>query len=82
MATSVTDMGLVSPTVRGVDMVMHNLGNKLSRGVSLTSGEQLIPITVGAHSAMYAYGSDMAHFRLSEKAMPEIALGALANYMG
>ncbi len=74
-------MSLTSPTVTGVDMVMQNLGNKLSRGMELTSGEQLIPITVGAHNANYAFGPDMRHFTLSSRPLPEIAQGALADYM-
>ena len=75
-------IGLLSEVVTGTDMVMRSLGNKLSRGLTLNSGETLIPITVGAHAANYAYGPDMAHFTVSKPDLPEIAKGALANYMG
>lgn len=53
-------IGHLSKVVTGTDMVMRSLGNKLSRGLTLNSGETLIPITVGAHAANYAYGPDMA----------------------
>lgn len=74
-------MELTSPIVRGVDMAMQTISNKLSRGMELNTSEQLIPITVGAHNANYAFGADMAHFTLSSKPLPEIAVGALADYM-
>ncbi|MBO4301322.1 MAG: hypothetical protein J5861_06945 [Desulfovibrio sp.] len=80
MVTSVTDMGLISPTVTGTDMVMINLNNKIGRGMTLNSCETLIPITVGAHAANYAFGPDMAHFTVPTPDLPEIAKGALANY--
>ncbi len=80
MKTSVTNMSLSSPTVSGTDMVMLNLNNKISRGLTLNSGETLIPITVGAHAANYAFGPDMAHFTVAAPDLPEIAKGALANY--
>ncbi|MBQ9405969.1 MAG: hypothetical protein IJU37_04410 [Desulfovibrio sp.] len=81
MSTS-SNAGLISPTVTGTDMVMLNLNNKLDRGVTLNSAERLIPITVGAHDANYAFGPDMAHFTVSTPELPEIAKGALANYSG
>ena len=77
-----SSFGLLSPVVTGTDMVMQNLSNKLSRGLTLNTGESLIPITVGAHAANYAFGSDMAHFTVTRPDMPEIAKGALANYSG
>ncbi len=73
-------IGLLSPVVTGTDMVMRNLNNKLSRGLTLNTGEALIPITVGAHMANYAFGPDMAHFTVSKPDIPEMAKGALANY--
>jgi len=75
-------IGLLSRVVTGTDMVMQNLNNKLSRGLTLNTGESLIPITVGAHMANYAFGADMAHFTVSKPDLPEIAKGALANYAG
>lgn len=80
MATSVTNMGLTTPNVSGTDMVMLNLNQKLSRGLTLNSSEALIPIGVGAHNANYAFGPDMAHFTVSQPDLPEIAKGALASY--
>ena len=73
-------IGLLSPVVTGTDMVMRNLNNKLSRGLTLNSSEALIPITVGAHMANYAFGTDMAHFTVAKPGIPEIVKGALAYY--
>ena len=80
MATSVTQMGLSAPAVTGTDLAMMDIANKAARGMQLNTSDQLIPTTVGAHNANYAFGPDPAHFTISKPDMQEIAKGALANY--
>lgn len=82
MATSVTQMKISTPTVTGADMAMMNIVNKAGRGMELNTTDYLIPTTVGAHNANYAYGSDPAHFTVTKPDMPEMAKGALADYSG
>lgn len=82
MATSVSQMQLSAPTVKGVDLAMMDIANKASRGMELNTADQLIPTTVGAHKANYAYGQPPENFTLSKPEMPEMAKGALANYSG
>ncbi|MBE6440833.1 MAG: hypothetical protein E7022_00655 [Desulfovibrio desulfuricans] len=80
MATSVTQMSLSTPKVTGTDLAMMDIANKAGRGMQLNTADQLIPTTVGAHKANYAFGNDPAHFTVSKPDMPEMAKGALANY--
>ena len=72
---------LSNQPVRGEDLAMGAIQNKLSRGADLTMAETLIPVSVAAEKDLTAHGS-VRTFSAQRPEMPEIVKGALADCQG
>ena len=76
-----TNNGLLTvEPVSGSELLMHNFGNKLARGVDLTSAERFAACTIVAQDNANRFGPTPDTFTVEQPDLPESVKGAIADY--
>ena len=73
---------LTVPTIKGSDLLLHDLGSKVARGVELNSPERVMAISTAAYTESGRYGPTIETFELKPMDLPESTKGVLADYAG
>ncbi|MCR5562523.1 MAG: hypothetical protein K6F46_04005 [Desulfovibrio sp.] len=78
MANILPDIKVVS----GSEILLGNLGRKLSHGGELNNSEQLMAISNAAKQTAGYYGPTPEEFTVRQPGLPESVKGVLADYAG
>ena len=70
------------PSIKGSDMLLHDLGSKVARGAELNSPERIMAISTAAYSQAGQYGPTIETFDVKPVYLPESTKGVLADYAG
>ncbi len=80
MPINVQDGGITVKPLRGSEIAMHNLGNKLARGQELNTNEFFQAVSLASQNIREKFGPVPANMEVNPPDLPESTKGVLANY--
>ncbi|MCR4666607.1 MAG: hypothetical protein K5657_04850 [Desulfovibrio sp.] len=73
---------LTVPSVKGSDLLLHDLGTKMAHGLELNSPERIMAVSTAAYTESGKFGPTMETFEVHPLDLPESTKGILADYAG
>ena len=74
--------GVSVPLVRGSELVLHDLGNKVAQGKELNWPEHFEAVSLSSENMREKFGPTPANMPPLHIELPESTKGVLANYAG
>ncbi len=74
------ELGLISKTIKGSDLVLRNLGNKVAEGQELSNPERVMAISNAAKESAGKFGPTVEEFQVGSSPLPEETRGVLADF--
>lgn len=76
------DIGIVSPNVKGSDIVLGNLGTRYVRTGDLSSTESVMAVNLASASIIESRYGSLHNYQPNSPELPEVVKGVLTNYAG
>lgn len=76
------NIGIVSPSVHGTDLVLGNLGTRYVRTGELSSTESVMAVNLASATILQSRYGSLHNYQPSSPELPEVVQGVLADYAG